>query len=184
MRSIGDNQRFRYSSDAIDGTREVVVSDGRVARLDWPQRFAELANSCRRVEHDFGAVQAIHEPIKRMVSTVTDVDRYSAELSLEDGMTQSTLHIVSRLLRLTLNYGYKSPIKTNLIEVADSWNVILPSLSDHFSSVRYNDCSVPHNIALSFIPLQNRRHNNHIVFSSQFLQELSGWACFSALGKL
>ncbi len=44
-------------------------------RLDAPHRFTQSADGGRRVEDDFGAVQAVHQPVQRVVAAEADVDR-------------------------------------------------------------------------------------------------------------
>ncbi|GMR35803.1 hypothetical protein PMAYCL1PPCAC_05998, partial [Pristionchus mayeri] len=145
------------SADPIDADGEDVVGNRRVARLDAPQRLTESSDGRRRIEDDLGAVQRVHHPVLRVVSAVADVDADSAESSLEDGMTQSRLHVVS-----------------GLKEVADSGDVVLPGSPDDPSRVADDDCSIPDDFVLNLVPLQNRIDDDHVVLLRYRDEELGG----------
>ena len=61
-------------ADPVDGAGEVVVGDGRVPGLDGPHGLTQLADGGRRVEDDLGAVEAVRQPVQRVVAAVADVD--------------------------------------------------------------------------------------------------------------
>lgn len=57
----------------------------------------ELSNSGGGVENDLGSIHAVHEPVQRMVASVTDVHSYLTELRLEHPVASVALHVVGGL---------------------------------------------------------------------------------------
>ncbi len=78
-------------TDAVDAAREVAVGDGGVARLNAPHGLAQPAHRCRWVEDDFGAVDAVHHPVLRVVASEANIDGYSSELGLPTWNVRSTV---------------------------------------------------------------------------------------------
>ncbi|RNA18832.1 hypothetical protein BpHYR1_023902 [Brachionus plicatilis] len=58
-------------------------------------RQLKTANSCRRIEHNLGSINAIHHPILWMVSTITNVYRNFAKLGFKNRVSNSAFHIIS-----------------------------------------------------------------------------------------
>lgn len=57
----------------------------------------EGSDGCRRVENDLGSVQAVHEPVERVVAPVADVHRDPPEVRLEHRVSHVSLHVIGRL---------------------------------------------------------------------------------------
>lgn len=57
----------------------------------------EQSDGGRGVKDDLGSMNAVHQPIERVVSTVADVHSNLSKLCLEDTMTGVAFHIIRRL---------------------------------------------------------------------------------------
>jgi len=60
----------------------------------------------------------------------------------------------------------------NLIEVANSGNVVLPRLPEHGARVGDDHRSVPQHTAVFDVPLQYGRNDHHVVAFGQLLNNL------------
>ena len=65
----------------------LTISNGCISSFNRPHRLTESAHSRGRIEHNFGAVQSVHHPVLRMMTTVADVDRNATPLGLKNRMT-------------------------------------------------------------------------------------------------
>lgn len=63
----------------------------------FPTKRPEFSNGSRWVEDDFSPVDAVHEPVERVVPPIANVHRNPAKLGLEHGVAQVSLHVVSGL---------------------------------------------------------------------------------------
>ena len=151
-----------FRADSVDGAGEVAVGDGRVSGLDGPQRLAESADRGRRIEDDFGAVDAVHHPILRVMPAVADVHGDSPVLGVEHPVAGVALHVVG-----------------GLVEVAHPRDVVLAGLADHFARVGDDDRGVPENVAVILVALQNGRNDDHVVLLGVTREELRRGAFFS-----
>ena len=127
-----------------------------------------------------------YHPVKGVMSAVANIHGNFAKSSLEYWMSHLTLHVVSRL-----------------VEIANARNVILARLANNVAIVTNNHCSqseldiklklspreprlfhgefqsqlhtsgVPNSAPVNGISFQDRRHNDHVMFASLGLQELS-----------
>ena len=59
--------------------------------------IGHTAHRSRRIEHNLGAVDAVHHPVLRMMSAVANVNGYFAPLGIKYRVTERTLHIIRRL---------------------------------------------------------------------------------------
>ena len=76
----------------------------------------------------------IPHPIERMMPTIANVDTDLTELRLENWMSVITFHVISAL-----------------VEVTDSRDVVLPTLTKILSSVAYDNGGVPDGITVGKI---------------------------------
>lgn len=71
-----------FSADSVDRASEVAVGYGGISGFDAPQRLAQSAHRCGRIEHDFCPVDGEHEPVEGVVAAVAYVYSDFAEFCL------------------------------------------------------------------------------------------------------
>lgn len=130
----GELIREGLGANAVISCHKVVVGDGCTPRLDRPHWFGQRPYSGRRVEDDLCSVETKRHPIKRVVSTVANVDRNLAKRRLKDRPPCVAFHVVRRF-----------------IEVADAWDVVLSVLSNDIAIVAYDNRRVPQRSALNVV---------------------------------
>mmetsp|Transcript_12601 Transcript_12601/g.28623 ORF Transcript_12601/g.28623 Transcript_12601/m.28623 type:complete len:308 (+) Transcript_12601:289-1212(+) len=154
-------------SDSVDGPDKVRIVDGGIPALDGPHRLAQCPHRRRRVEHNLRSVQPKTHPVQGVVPPVADVHADLGVLRVEDGVPGVALHVVG-----------------GLVEVVDSWNVVLPVLANDVARVADHHSSVPHLVAFLRVPFQDGRHDHHVPLPRQFLDLHHAFARLHILGKL
>mmetsp|Transcript_13823 Transcript_13823/g.39009 ORF Transcript_13823/g.39009 Transcript_13823/m.39009 type:complete len:201 (-) Transcript_13823:711-1313(-) len=159
--------RERLRSHPIDRAHEVAVVYRSVPRFYGPHWLSELTHRGRRVEHDLRAVQSETHPIQGVVPAVADVHSYLRVLGLKHGVPGVTLHVIRRL-----------------VEVVHSGYVVLPVLSDDVAVVPHHHRGVPHRAVVGLVPLQYRRHDDHVPLLRQLLDLQHAGPSLEVLGEL
>lgn len=146
------------------------IDSGRANKqnVPWRSRYMiyELNYRCRWIEDDFRPIEAKHHPVLRMMTAVANVDCNFTERSFEHRMTRIPFQIVGRF-----------------IESADPWNMIFAMFPQVFAFVWNHNSRIPNSVPMDGVSLQNRRYNNHIMRSSQFLHQRGGRSGFSIFGE-
>ena len=75
-----------FGAHAIDRRDEILIRDGVRGLFEFPEVFGEAGDRGRRIEDDFGAVQAENARALGKMAVVADVDADSAEARLENGI--------------------------------------------------------------------------------------------------
>ena len=96
--------------------------------------------------------------MKRMMASITNINSNSTELCFKDWMSRFSFHIVAWF-----------------VEITYSRNMTFLLFSKYISVIIDNDSCIMDGF-LIFFSFKDRRYNNHIVFSSEITQKLSGFS--------
>lgn len=129
--------------------------------------FSLGAYGGRWIEDNLRTVNTKHHPVLRVMTAITDVNGDTTELCLENGVSGVALHVVGRL-----------------VKVVHTRNMILAMFAQVVTGVGYDNSSVPENITMFFITLENRRNNHHVVLARQLLDQLGRWTILCVLSEL
>lgn len=144
--TAGEGILVPFSADSVDADCEVMVGDGCASGFDSPHGFTQGADGSGGVENDFGSVEAEHEPVEWMMSSVADVDGDFAEFRFEDWVSGVAFHIVGAF-----------------IEVTDSRDVIFVVSSEDFTVVVEDDGRIVDG-TFDIVSFEDVINDDHIVF--------------------
>ena len=93
--SLQKQPKVFYASDPGRGL--LTLFDHFVQQEGTAQTLPEFPNCGRGIKDDFCSIQAVHEPVERMMTPVTDIYSDLPKLSLEHRVASVPFHVVSRL---------------------------------------------------------------------------------------
>ena len=69
------------SADSVDADCKVVIGNGSISGLNSPEGFRKSINGGRWIEDDLSSVETESHPMKRVMSSVTNIDANFAKVS-------------------------------------------------------------------------------------------------------
>jgi len=90
-----------FSTHSVDSNSKIMISNCSISGLNSPKRFRDPIDCCRRIEYDFSAIESKSQPMKWMVSSITDINCYLTKLSIKNWMSCFSFHVIGRLIEIS-----------------------------------------------------------------------------------
>ena len=154
-----------FSTNSVNVYCEVMVCNSSVSAFNWPKRFRKSIDSCSWIYNNLSSIETESHPMKRMMSSVTNVASNSSKLSVINWMSTFTFHVISWFIKISY-----------------SWNVTFFLFSQNISMVINVNWTVMKSLFILF-SFKNWWNNDHVMFFGKLFHELNSFS-FHWFGKL
>ena len=156
---------INFCTNSVNVYCKVMIGNGSISAFNWPKWLRKSIYSCSWINNNLSSIETESHPMKRMMSSVTNVTSNFSELGIVNWMSTFTLHVISWF-----------------IKVSNSWNVSFFLFTQNISMIININWTVVESFFVLF-SFKNRRNNDYVVFSSELFHELNSFP-FHWFGKL
>ena len=147
--------RVNFCSNSVNVYCKVMICNGGVSAFNWPKWLRKSVDGCSWIDNNLSSIETKSHPMKRMMSSVTNVTSNSSKLSIINWMSAFTLHVISWF-----------------VKVSNSWNVTFFLFSQNITMVINVNWTVVKSFFILF-SLKNWWDDDHVMFSGELFHELN-----------